>query len=147
MLRQSDPHAAEQYYLQAIKGIEALPTQARQSAVTMRVLSALQGNLGDLYSSNGNPAEGIRRLQISVSLGRQRVARDPLDDRARYDLHTTQQKLGEAYMANGDKIDARASFNEVLRSIAIMQRKDPGNAALKEHAYETRKQLADLGKR
>jgi tetratricopeptide (TPR) repeat protein len=139
-----DPNAAIDGYQRAISELSLLPKEIQAGAPNVRLLIVIEGHLGHAYFQQGKTAEAIAKKRYVRDQSAMLVARDPLDDRAHYDLATVDRSLGEFLASTGDRRGARHAYQEALENITFMLKRDPDNATLKEHRQELEESLRDL---
>jgi len=139
-----NPNAAIEGYRRAMAELSRLPQDARSLAPTERLFIVIEGHMGRAYLTLGKPTEAVAAITGARDRTAELIAKDPLDDRARYDMHTTLRSLGEALTAAGDKRRARKAYGDALEAIAFLLKRDPDNAVLKQHRQEVEVLLGKL---
>jgi tetratricopeptide (TPR) repeat protein len=140
----TDTNAAIAGFQKALSELSLLPKEVQSGAPIVRLEVIIEGHLGGAYFRQGKLAEAIAKKRHVREQTAILVARDPLDNRARYDMVTTDNSLGEILTAAGDRQGARQAYQEALQNIAFMLKRDPDNAVFKDHRKDLAEALAEL---
>ena len=139
-----DPGTAIAGYGRALAGIAMLPDRVRLAAPTVRLQFLIGTHMGRAYVAKGDFKEALVSMTRAHDYAAKQVERDPLDDRARYDLATMDRTLGETLLACGERDKARAAFQESARNFDFMLQRNPGDADVKSHRQEIVESLKKL---
>jgi tetratricopeptide (TPR) repeat protein len=123
-------------YSQALGELNGLPQQALSAAPTLRLLYLIEAHLGRAYASQGKRAEAVAATLHARDEAAVIVARDPLDDRARFDLATTDKTLGDHMVSANDREGAMQAYRQALDTFDFILRRDPGKAVVQQHRQE-----------
>jgi len=141
---ETDPNAAIAGFQKALAELSLLPKEIQSGAPIVRLVIVIEGHLGGAYFKLGRTAEAIAKKRFVRDQSAMLVARDPLDDRAHYDLATVDNSLGEILASTGDRRGAQLAYKEALENIDFMLRRDPENATLKDHRKDLEDALQEL---
>jgi len=130
------PVEAIEGYRQALGELNGLPQQALSAAPTLRLLYLIEAHLGRAYASQGKRAEAVAATLHARDEAAAIVARDPLDDRARFDLATTDKTLGDHMVSANDRKGAMQAYRQALDTFDFILRRDPGKAVVQQHRQE-----------
>lgn len=140
----TDPKAAIEGYRRALQNLDLLPESSQQAAPTVRVRSGVVGHMGDAYFALGQFTEAIVWMKRARDHAAGLVATDPLDSRARFDLHLNEMRLADTYARIGNTRLAREHYTAVLQVLAFLRKRDPNNPILQDHQHEVEGKLAKL---
>jgi tetratricopeptide (TPR) repeat protein len=144
MLLEKDPAVAIAGYQRALADIAMMPAQAQSAAPTLRLVYLLEAHMGRAYAVQGKMKDAITTIQRAHDEVAEIVANDPLDNRARFDLATTDRSLGDDFAAVGDRTRARKAYQDSLQNFDVMLRRDPGNTVVKDHRHDIEIMLRQL---
>ena len=144
LILDKNPAAAIAGYQRALAYLKDLSPQARAAAPTVRLFNVIEGHMGRTYARQGKKAEAVAAITHVRDRSAALVARDPLDDRARYDLQSSQTGLGDVLAAFGDLRGARKSYQDALRTVDFMIQRKPDNQVLRAHRKELQESLDRL---
>ncbi len=140
----TDSNAGIAGFQKALGELDLLPKEVRAGAPIVRLTIVIEGHLGGAYFKQGKLAEAIAKKRHVREQSAMLVARDPLDNRARYDLATVDNSLGEILTSAGDREGARQAYQEGLQNIVLMLKRDPDNATLIDHRKDLEESLREL---
>lgn len=133
---ENKPEEAIAGFNRALASLNDLPPDARQLAPTVRLYIVIGGHIGRSYARLKKYPEAITAIQRTRDQSQVLVRRDPLDDRARYDLHTSQTGLGDVYLQAGMKKEALESYRQALATVEYLIRRNPENNTYQSHRDE-----------
>jgi tetratricopeptide (TPR) repeat protein len=143
MVIDKDPNAAVAGYRQAMAVITGLP----QTAPTLRLLNGVEGHLVHAYTALGKTAEALAQMEAANNRAAQMAAGDPQDDRAKFDLATSDVTLAHTLAAAGKRREARQSLLRSLHILEAMIKRDPENKVIEDHRQDVKDDLAKLDKK
>jgi len=123
-------------YRQALAELDLLPQQAMAAAPTLRLVYLIDAHLGRAYASQGKRAEAVTATLHARDEAALIVARDPLDDRARFDLATTDKTLGDHMDSANDRKGALKAYGQALETFDFILRRDPDKRVVRQHRNE-----------
>jgi serine/threonine protein kinase len=139
------PAQALDSYRQALADLDRLPAEAQNSAPVKRTRVVVSGHMARALSSLGRYAEAIPLSLWVRDRSLEAARRDPLDDRAQYDLHTVQASLARVLAKAGRLAEARKSFEDAIATLDRLMKRQPDNPTLLEHKREVQQEIARLG--
>ena len=144
LIMDADPSAAIAGYQRALANLSLLPKEIQSGAPIVRLMIVIEGHLGGAYFNQGKLAEAVAKKRHVREQSAMLVARDPLDNRARYDLVTVDNSIGEILTSAGDRQGARQAYQEALQNLDVMIKRDPDNAVFKDHRKDLDEALRGL---
>jgi len=144
LINTTEPEKAMDGYRRALANIGMLPPKIQSDAPTMRLKFLIDAHMARTYLVENKYREALPAVTRAHDYAAQNVARDPLDDRARYDLATTDRSVGQISIACGDRSAARRAYIESLRNFDFMLRRNPEDSDVIAHRKEIAALLAEL---
>jgi serine/threonine protein kinase len=144
LIADKDTDGAIAGYGRALDDLSLFPKEIQSSGPTVRLQILIEAHLGNAYLKQGKTAEAIAKKIHARNQEAMLVARDPLDNRARYDLATIDRGLGRTLASAGDREGARRAYRQSLQTIEFMLNRDPDSKDLKELQRDVRGLLQEL---
>jgi serine/threonine protein kinase len=136
VLADTQPTAALAGYQKALDYIDQLPPEAKQSALTRRVISIVRRKMSGVYTDLGRPVEAIPYLESARDSGAALAARDPSDMRIRFDVATVEFDLAQTYEAAGREQAALTAYRDVALRLEQLLTHEPDNLVWLGHRSE-----------
>ena len=133
---ENKPEEAIAGFNRALASLNELPPDAQKLAPTVRLYVVIGGHIGRSYARLKRYPEAIAAIQRTRDRSQEMVQRDPVDDRARFDLHTSETGLGDVYMQAGNKKAALEAYRQALATVEYLVRRNPENTTYQSHRTE-----------
>jgi len=144
LILDKEPEAAIAGYRQAMANLSLLPAKAQSTAPAVRLVYLMNAHMARALLTEGKKQDALVSITSAHDAAAQIVAQDPLDDRARYDLATTDRTVATISLAVGDRNAARKAYEESLRNFDFMLRRNPDDPDVKSHRREIADSLKQL---
>jgi serine/threonine protein kinase len=133
---ENNPEDAIAGFNRALAALNALPPEAQKLAPTVRLYIVIGGHMGRSFARLKRYPEAIAAIQRTRDRSQEMVQRDPVDDRARFDLHTSETGLGDVYMQAGNKKAALEAYRQALTTVEYLVHRNPENKTYQSHREE-----------
>jgi tetratricopeptide (TPR) repeat protein len=122
-----DPEVAAGHYQEALATLGQFSAEEQRSARIVRLDTYFRSRLGLMDMEIGRTAEGTALLEQMQARFRASIARDPIDNRVRFDLAALDADVSDADGNAGMERAAEAAAKEMLEQMAILLGHDAGN--------------------
>jgi tetratricopeptide (TPR) repeat protein/predicted Ser/Thr protein kinase len=139
----SDPANAAAAYRKGLQYLAAFSTEQKRSSRISRLQTLLLNKLGFAELRLHHVGESIQDLKQAHDRFQDVVQRDPIDDRARFDLIALDLDLADAYDAAHAFRGELATDQEAVANVNVLLRHDPASPQWKMHRARTLLQLGD----
>ena len=129
----TDPVLAAAEYNRGLATIASFSPEDQRTTRIARLDAVLRDRLGVAQFEIGHTADSIRTLQPIQQRFRDAIAKDPIDNRARFDLAALDPDLADAYEASGNLQAAADTVLEGLTTFTFLVDREPTNALWKYH--------------
>jgi serine/threonine protein kinase len=127
LVEDSDPALAATHYKEGLSIASQFSEAEKKTSRATRLNNYLVGRLGLMELSIGNLAQGSALVRQSQEGFRQAIARDGLDNRARFDLAAFDTDVSQSYETYGDRQQALAAARELLDIMSVLLQRSPKN--------------------
>jgi hypothetical protein len=127
LIEDTDPELAAAAYRRGLEAVAKFPPERMKETLTIRLRNYMLARLGIAKIKAGHAAEGEPFFQQAREGLLASIAKDKLDNRARFDLVAHETDMTEQYERLNRQADAARIVQEALDNLAELLRRSPNN--------------------